>query len=479
MSTCNFRTPFVEGIEFIGGHPSGRTAKNQEPTTNNLPQGMLPIHGGPEHWAELHLQRRPTLEWFNDWVARIPNFGCGCVNKFAPILARFLPKIEALLGNPAEVAKTSDSAGTKNEAPRTKNQEWFALTVDIHNAVNHELQREPMTQAAAQARWASPFQWQRVTGPRVGFIAIDYMRIGGTETFAQTLLPRLTNVIGFASQNPLYGDPLALGVPAYQGREAIRDLCNESDTIVSWLVNPRDYGYTGRVIMIHHGSPTDEGQTAACLSACLAAGDAIVCVSRSTADHLRTVTPKSVHYIPNAVDPARLVAQASSLWTSQLKSPKAASQPGKLCIWAHRFAPDKRPELAASIADHLPPDWHMIMAGYNGGINLTKTDRITILPPQHPGDLLAIADCFLSTSKFDGFGLSMAEAIAAGVPLVSSPVGIATEPGLATLVDHDAPPSEWAAAIVTAAGRVTRPSLPAENGLTTHVDKWHRLLACG
>jgi glycosyltransferase involved in cell wall biosynthesis len=120
----------------------------------------------------------------------------------------------------------------------------------------------------------------------------------------------------------------------------------------------------------------------------------------------------------------------------------------------------------------------MIMAGYNGGIALPTSDRVTILPPQHPGDLLTHASCFLSTSKFDGFGLSVAEAIAAGVPVVSSPAGIATEPGLATLVAHDAPPSEWAAAIVTAAALTTRPQLPSEYNLSTHVEQWHRLLAC-
>jgi glycosyltransferase involved in cell wall biosynthesis len=118
----------------------------------------------------------------------------------------------------------------------------------------------------------------------------------------------------------------------------------------------------------------------------------------------------------------------------------------------------------------------MVMAGNNGGLELATSDRVTILPPQHPGDLLSVASCFLSTSKFDGFGLSVAEAIAAKVPVVSSPAGIATEPGLATIVPHDAKPSVWAKAIVAAAENPARPDLPIEYSLETHVKRWTALL---
>jgi hypothetical protein len=392
---------------------------------------------GPEHWAELHSKSRPTLKWFQSWVERIPNFGCGCSKKFAPIVARFMPTIEAVLS-----------------VDLVDSDRWFAITVDIHNAVNIELKRDAMTLDDARKRWEPVFKWRNVKGQRVGFLAIDFMKIGGTETFAQTLVPRITNAIGFAIENTMEGDVETLGVPTYQGREAIRSLCNESDVIVSWLVNPRMYGFQGKVIMIHHGSVSDEGQTETCL-----VGDEIVCVSKATADHIRTLTTKPVHYIPNAVDPARIVAR------NQIDLPAK-----KLCVWMHRFAPDKRPELAIQIAEHLPDDWHMVLAG--GGMALNGSERVTILPPVHPGDLLTRASCFLSTSKFDGFGLSVAEAICAGVPVVSSPAGIATEPGLATIVDHDASPQEWANAIVAAAQKVDRPELPAAYQLDRHVSAW-------
>ena len=404
------------------------------------------IEAGPSYdfvakWAELHLQRNPLRKWFSDWVASVPNFGCGCRDNFKPILERFQPSISEILdSSPVEQAK------------------WFALTVALHNAVNVDLKRPEMTLDDASKRWASPFAWKDVSGRKVGFLAVDFMRIGGTETFTTTLLPQLPNVIGFAVQNMIFGDTEPLGVPAYDGADAIRSLSANSDVIVSWLVNPREYGFAGKLIMVHHGSPMDEWQSRSCL-----VGDEIVCVSQATADHLQTLTTKPVHYIPNAVDPVRIVARS----TIDLPAKK-------LCVWLHRFAVDKRPELAIQIAEHLPDDWHMVLAG--GGMALNGSERVTILPPVHPGDLLTMASCFLSTSKFDGFGLSVAEAICAGVPVVSSPAGIATEPGLATIVDHDASPQEWAATIVLAAQKVDRPELPAEYRLDRHVSAWARVV---
>ena len=427
--------PIKEGVRFLGGHPSGGSPT--EATSPIFQQGVVRVPSGAEHWAELHLQRKPTREWFDSWLARIPSFGCGCANNFKPILERFQPSISEILdSSPVNHAK------------------WFALTVALHNAVNVDLQRPEISLDDASKRWASPFAWKDVIGHKVGFLAVDFIRIGGTETFHATLIPRLKNVIGFAVQNTIFGDTQPLGVPAYHGRDAIRSLCSESDVIVSWLVNPRDYGFTGKVIMVHHGAPLEDGQIQVCL-----VGDEIVCVSEATANHIRTLTDKPVHYIPNAVDPARLVAR------NQIDLPAK-----KLCVWLHRFAKDKRPELAIQIAEHLPDDWHMVLAG--GGMALNGSERVTILPPVHPGDLLTRASCFLSTSKFDGFGLSVAEAICAGVPVVSSPAGIATEPGLATIVDHDARPQEWAAAIVAAAQKVDRPELPAAYRLDRHVEAW-------
>jgi hypothetical protein len=386
-------------------------------------------------WREIHTKDNPDAEWFATWRSRVPSFSdCGC--------SVFLD--DYCKANPLRF----------DDFPRWS---W-----ELHNAVNAKLSRRLFSWIDFLIKYRPdllPFKWRSVTGPRVGFLAIVFSEIGGTETFATTLLPRLPNVIGFAVESTIVGNVHATGVPAYEGSDAIRSLCSQSDVVVSWLVNPRDYGFAGKVIMIHHGSPIDEWQTQASLK-----GDEIVCVSKATTKHLRTLTTKPVYWIPNAVDPSRLVARNAIDLPSK-----------KLCVWIHRFSKDKRPELACAIAEHLPPDWHMVLAGDNGESNLATNDRVTILRPQWPGDLLSVASCFLSTSKFDGFGLSVAEAIAAKVSVVSSPAGIATK-RLATIVAHDAEPSVWAEAIVATAQTSTRPDLPIEYELETHVKRWADLL---
>lgn len=422
--------------DYVIGYGGGHGFKTQDrPSQPILPPQPKPTpQEGAAHWAKLHTAESPNAEWLTNWIARIPAYGCSCHSDFHKILAANPPRFD----------------------------DWFPWTVEVHNTVNEKVENPVITLEQASAIWGrKQFEWRKVDGPRVGFLASGLSVIGGTETFHLTLIPRLANAIGFATPGRMLGDWKALGVPAHHGRDAMRALCAESDVIVSWLVNPRDYGFKGRVIMVHHGPPIDREQNDASL-----VGDEIVCVSKETAEHLRTLTNGPVHWIPNAVDPARLVAR------------NAIDLPAKkLCVWIHRFSQDKRPELACVIGQHLPPDWHMVLAGYGGGDKLPENDHVTILPAQHPGDLLSVASCFLSTSLFDGFGLSVAEAIAAKVPVVSSPAGIATEPGLATIVPHDAHPSVWAEAIVAAAENPARPELPMEYSLETHVKRWNALLS--
>ena len=96
-------------------------------------------------------------------------------------------------------------------------------------------------------------------------------------------------------------------------------------------------------------------------------------------------------------------------------------------------------------------------------------DRVTILLPNIPGTGCR-SRAALSTSTTDGFGLSVAEAIVAGIPVVSSPVGIANRPGLAITVPIDASPSEWAAAIVLS-DRLIVPSRDLFS-LSDHLAAW-------
>ena len=317
---------------------------------------------------------------------------------------------------------------TKNVPDFATREQYHQYLWTFHNAVNKRIGKREIDWAKYESIW---LKWKRVDGHRIGIAAINYEAMGGTETFHQSLVPRLPNVIGFAAQNGLRGDVDLLAVPTGQGIESIASLALQSDTVVSWNIDWQTLPRPKRLICVHHGSLSDIASTELCLQ-----GDEIVCVNREVAEHVRTLTTKKVHCIEPAVDPNRV------------KPRNIVETNGKkICLWSHRFAKDKRPQLAIEIASHLPPDWHMVLTGHRGEV-LQRNDRVTVLPPQHPGDWLAVADCFLSTSLFEGFGLSVAEAIAAGVPVVSSPVGIAARPGLALAVPSDADAETWAVAIL-------------------------------
>lgn len=86
--------------------------------------------------------------------------------------------------------------------------------------------------------------------------------------------------------------------------------------------------------------------------------------------------------------------------------------------------------------------------------------------------LLTQADVFVSTSAHEGLSLAQLEALSAGVPVVATDVGGASEvatrhPGMVKLVPVDAPPAVFAAAIREMAGKRGEGTLAAD--FTTRV----------
>lgn len=76
------------------------------------------------HWREWHLVRNPTMEWFTDWLSRIPS-GCGCVEDF----------VNWVKSNPPEF------------------DDWFSYSVRGHNFVNAKIGRPLMSVDSARSLW--------------------------------------------------------------------------------------------------------------------------------------------------------------------------------------------------------------------------------------------------------------------------------------------------------------------------------------
>ncbi len=80
---------------------------------------------GRELWKELHEKRDPDQDWFDSWRARIPAFGCKCVEEFTAILERIPVRFD----------------------------DWFSWTNEVHNAVNANIQRRVMLLREAMRIW--------------------------------------------------------------------------------------------------------------------------------------------------------------------------------------------------------------------------------------------------------------------------------------------------------------------------------------
>lgn len=309
--------------------------------------------------------------------------------------------------------------------------------------------------------WA-PRERRKEKGNRIGFLSLVYMPIGGTETFHQCLLSRLRHVVdiaGFVSTHvDCGGDGLKLHVPYATGLEAAKRLAAHCDIIVSWGIGdlasilPEN---RPRVIAVHH-SEWSSGWSNDQILQQSDIIDEIICVNEDVVKNL-AVRGRFANYVPNAIDPNRIIPSGNQI---NLRMQFGIPKESKIVLFGHRMSVEKRPLLAIEIARHLPEDWVMVITG--DGPELSKVKDATCHRVRIVGvveslaDWLSISDCFLSLSILEGFGLAIAEAMGAGVPVVSTPVGIA--PGLATTLEKDSTPEEWAAAILTSK-RIVEPQV--------------------
>jgi glycosyltransferase involved in cell wall biosynthesis len=182
---------------------------------------------------------------------------------------------------------------------------------------------------------------------------------------------------------------------------------------------------------------------------------------RPDADELLCVHPDTAaklggRLIGNPVDPIRALGYGEDM-RKRAGIPKNA----KVLLWVHRLSGEKWPSLAVRIGHALPSEWYTVLCGAGSletevaGL-VGESGRVRwVGPVDNPGDWLRAADVFLSTADQEGFGLAVAEAMLAGVPVVSAPYGIAATPGLCRLVDHAGPEADvrpWVEAIVGRGG---------------------------
>jgi glycosyltransferase involved in cell wall biosynthesis len=153
--------------------------------------------------------------------------------------------------------------------------------------------------------------------------------------------------------------------------------------------------------------------------------------------------------LENGYDPSRV----ESTLTRQEARARLGLDPGVFAIgFIGRLASEKRPELLTGAIRHLDRRRFRLVVAGDGPARLGdygQTDRVLRLGWRDDvADILAALDCLASPSEVEGFGLSMVEAMAAGVPVVGTPRGVlATRPELARIVPVEDGPAEWARAL--------------------------------
>ncbi len=301
-------------------------------------------------------------------------------------------------------------------------------------------------------KWAGPF----VHG-RVGFLAVSYMTIGGTEVWHQTLVPRLEDVVGFVALEPtLASGPFEkLGCTAAVGLQAARQLAACVDVLVVWGVGSK-LGEVltrsrPRVISVSHCDNRSQW-TVEMMQAQSAWTDHCVYLCPTGRDTCPPDHPTTL--LPNAPSPERV---KTTKLRAAMRRELGIAPDERLLLSVSRLSPEKRVNRLIEAVRYLPGSYRLIVAGSSAGwsvghgdeLRAKACDRVQFVGNvESPGNLLAAADAFLSASEYEGYGLSMAEAMLSGVPVIATPAGLLeTSPELARLVPMHGTATDWAAAI--------------------------------
>lgn len=158
----------------------------------------------------------------------------------------------------------------------------------------------------------------------------------------------------------------------------------------------------------------------------------IVVPSQATADDLRRIHPRSegrVFVVPHGIDPAPVIPQA------QLATVRARLRlPERFVLHVGTVQARKNVHLVVDGVRKLRaqmPGLRAVLVGRRGwlaaeAMTAIDADDTALWLPHLPADDLAavyaLAEAFVSPSAYEGFGLAVADALAAGVPTIVSDV---------------------------------------------------------
>ena len=283
--------------------------------------------------------------------------------------------------------------------------------------------------------------------PRVGFWTPILYRAGGTETWHETLLSHLhpdrVELVGLAVEKPDEFDPVMAAkirrvCPVEAGPEAMTSLALRCDVLVFWgLAQPAKYLPSGErrpfVIGVSHG----DGSSAFSRDVMRLANpdvDAFVAVSRAALGGIPELRREAAVIIPNGIDPSRLEPKIDR---AEQRRRWGVREDAKVLGYLGRISEEKNYRALAEAVRWLPPPWVGVLVGDGTEMRdaqahaFARASTRVYFPgcvvPSEVGSALHAFDVLLVPSHEEGFGQSIAEGWLAGVPVVSTPVGIARD----------------------------------------------------
>jgi glycosyltransferase involved in cell wall biosynthesis len=271
---------------------------------------------------------------------------------------------------------------------------------------------------------------------KIGYICSVFMETGGTEIWAKTLMPSIKNLSIFCVYNVEivrnYNQCekknlnwLPENIHKCYGIEGAIKCFKECDLVIMWGIFDVEemINKSGRKPILIHVIHEDISNKwfKSILTKNKKFLDSIVAVHPDVAKYYKC------KWIPNGIDENRIKTTSK---LDLIKKYKLKNK--KICFWCARYAAEKNPSIAIKIANKLPKNWVMVMAG-NAPQEVKNNFKNKIIFPgviDSPGEWLSISSCFLSTSSEEGFGLSIGEAMLAKVPVVGTPFGLCSYPNV-------------------------------------------------
>ena len=249
---------------------------------------------------------------------------------------------------------------------------------------------------------------------------------------------------------------LAGRMPVGFGLGAARALARACDVIVSWSVLDYRALFRGmdpppRVALACH-FPGERPWSAAA-EEWLGRVDRRVAVSELALDSLPGRLRAGTRVIWNAVDDDRL---APTQPVAATRAGWGVPEGARVIGYLGRLSPEKDPAAMLRLADELPPPWHVVLVGDGrerpalaDAIRRRGLDRAHLVPGTGAvGDALAAFDGLVVPSRFESFGLTMAEGLRVGIPVIATRSGLARlVPGLVREVGFEPSGPELARAV--------------------------------